>query len=976
MVVAAAVVLGLAASLNIAVSNLPDVRPPRLVVSTVWPGLPAAEIRETLTKPIEDVLAGVKGLKSLESVSRMGVSVITVDYHWGTDLNLAGVELRELIDSAYTVLPAGAGKPLVLPVDPADEALMVIGVFPRGGDLGAARRLAEREIRTRLQQVPGAGTVVVAGGSLDEVAVQVDRSALAARGLSLDELARILAAENYDYPAGVIHEGDRELAVKTTGTVGDLGALAALWIKDFRLGEVARLEQAPGKARSAFSLDGQPGIGLYVHRQIQSNPLAAAAGLREELERLGRSYGQELEFRLVWDSSRYMSRSLQGLGLAGATGVAAAFLVLFLFIGELRASLIIMSAIPLAILCSLAALAALGRSLNLMSIAGLTLGIGMMIDNSVVIVEHLDRRLGGARADADGVIEAASALSLSNMASTVTSIIVFLPLLFLPGLIGAVFADLALAVMFAQVASWIVSVTVVPVLYLRLPRLGRGGKQPKRQFMARAEGRWARIMAAFVRRPVRLFAVVGAMGAAAAVSLWFLPVEFMPLQDSGVLDVELAMAHGQTVARSVELLKDTEVRLKTVPGVAAVFSRTGGEADDWYFLADPRARDGLAAVRVVLSEGERRPAQAIANELRGILAAMPDQADFQATVSLPANPVAKLLGMDGGTRLVIAAESPSALEGRLAETAAWFRQQRRGLAWTVEPEGMRTELRFTPDRPALARYQAGLDQVAQTLRDGTDGALVSRLATAGHPVPVRLSYQPNGTAEDLGRFPLRAGPQLVELRSLGEFREESVPEAFYRHGRHDAALIVSSSPVGDGAPAWLADPQAAEAADQLRWLLMAIALILVLLYLFLGAQLQSFTLPALLMSSIPLAFGGIFAALLIARSSINLDSLLGVIVLMGVVINSAMVLFETYETLRELPALPRVFRGTRQRIRPILITSSITVVSLLPMALNFGGANSQSSLTVAVIGGLVASTVLSLFVVPALFLRRFRGRHA
>ncbi len=1003
MVFVTLVLLGIVAASTLGMAALPEVHVPKMVVSTAYPGLPADEIRSLITQPLEDALSGVRGMKHVESVSREGVSTITMEFHWGTDLRLAGVELRETIDRVFSTLPADTQKPQVLPIDPGDDPLVIIAIKVKNGDRLMARRLADRELKSRLQQVRGAGMIVVVGGQAEEIRLLVDRQALYGHNTTIPELSRAIAAANYDYPAGMITEGEKQLMVKAVGAVTSPEALGELYVhpmattsqvpQAFQVKNVARIETGASQQHSLFSVNGDEGIGLYVHRQAGISPIEAADNIMREITALRQSYEQDLDIQVVWDGSIFMRRGVQDLVCSGLLGVVIAFTVLVLFTRDPLSALIIMTAVPVSILVSLLFLKLAGRTINLMSMGGLALGIGMMVDNSVVILENLQKTisLAGRPKTVAEVVARTSELSLSNMGATMTSVIVFVPVMFLPGLIGAVFADLSIAVISAQLASFAVSITLVPVLFLILPQrwwVHKAGRPINAGFLGLVDGLFRRTMPVLIRKPGWMLVGLVMILGIGLLSLRLLPFEFMPMTDTGAIDVSVDLPFGTTVERTVALAADIERSLARLPGVVSVFCRAGGEDRDARYHADPSERESLLHVRLVLSQGNRPRASTIAAQIESLI----HMVGIPVSVSLPANPISRLLDLgNGGSSVLVRAKNQLELKSRLTTIKTLFNQSVPAAHTTIFPDGLSPELRFVPDRMALAKYQADLMAVSEALRTGLDGVVGTAISHDGREIPVRLKMSAIPILAELGHYCLRSQQgSLLATNELGRFEETKVSQALYRVDRSDAGRVLiedssitesgTVSTVLDRLPDYASVPARDILHEQLLSFGLILLLILVLLYLFLAAQLQSFVLPLLLMVTIPLAFSGIFVALVIAGSSINFDALLGIIVLFGVVINNSIILYEVYET-RMLTAtasksrvLILIMAGTRERIRPIVITVSISAISMLPLALDFSGTSTQGSMAVAVIGGLLVSSFLTIFIIPLIFLAWFGRR--
>lgn len=976
MVMIALVLVSTVAAASLGLAALPEVRLPKLVVSTQYPGLPTQDVRTLLTLPLEDALASSRGLKHLESVSREGVSTLTLEFHWGTDLGVAGVEVREALDAARSVLPSDAKKPLVLP-DPADEAVAVVAVVPRSGDLAQAKRLATHDLRTRLQRVSGVGAVVAVGGLDEEVRVDADRTKLQARGLTVADLAQTLAAANYDYPAGTLIEAGDELVVKAQGRVADLDGLGGLWLQaggpgqtsaPFRLSEVGTVGLAAADPVSVFSVSGTPGVGLFVHKQPGADPVKTVDGVRREVAGLARDWGRDLDVSLAWDGTRQVRDGLAALVLDALAGALVAFLVVYFFVRDPATALIIVVSVPVAIVFTLGTLKLLGRTLNLFSLGGLALSIGMMVDHAVVVLENLHRRVGAGPKTPAAVTAATTDLSMSNVGATATAVIVFLPVLFLPGVVGAVFTDLSLAVIGAHLASFLLSITLVPALFLLLPTRHR----PPGRVTLKLERGYRKALVAALHRPWVLAAYLGAVVGVGVCLVPALKFEPFPVLDEGAVDAEVSLSPGTTLTAAGAVGRDLEARLGALPGVASVFSRAGGEADDALYHADPDERQERLHTRVLLAPGVR--AEAVTDSIRRALDGI-----GEAEATLPVSPVVRLLGVEqGGPSLLVTGARPSEARSRLADLRS-APGSPPGLR--VRPDGSRPELHFTPDRPQLAQAGADLTSVALALGAGLDGVVPTKVTVGGRDVDVRvrLHTADRASLDAVRQFPVRGeGGRLVAAGELGTLSQVETEAALYRYDRADA-LIVRSDTGGKWAegrpgvrvPAWEA------AGEQAGSFLLTFALILVLLYLFLGAQTGSFVLPLAVMSAIPLSFAGIVAALVAGGVSVNASSLLGVVALFGVVINNSILLYQVYrDRSRAGSSWPGiVVGGSLTRLRPIVMTASITVLSLLPLVLDPRG-SAEGGMALALVGGLSVSTVLTLFVVPLLFLPQFRKRGA
>jgi multidrug efflux pump subunit AcrB len=994
MIFAGVMILGTTAALNLHLELLPELTIPKLTVSTSFPGLPASEVRSLITLPLEDQLASVKGVRRVSSVSRDSLSIITLEFSWGDDMVSAAVRTREGIDIAYAALPSDAGKPLVLPTEAGERPIAVVAVRPRMGDLSFARRLGEREIKTQLQQVDGVGSVVLAGGAVEEVVISIDQSQMASRGLSVHDVAALVAKNNYDYPAGTIIEGNVEHLVKAAGTVTDpvdLGEFRFAAPKSaLRLSDIATISLDQRERLSFFQVDGAEAVGLSVIKRKGASPIGVSQGLKEVVARLDASYGKDLDIRIIADGSLFIAASLRSLALSTLAGSLIAFLVLIVFIRTVRTAALLMLSLPIAITVTLLALQVFGRTINIMSLGGLALGIGMIVDNNVVILENLQKRQVGVLATAESVLRHTLELASSRLGSTLTLAVVFLPVVFLPGLLGALFTDLALSVIFGQVASFLTSITLMPVLFLLLER--RGAVQSVRPRRAWSDRIFRRLLASTFRKPWTIGAAVGVLTALGVLFVPLLGFDFVPPQDTGEMEVSVTMPYGTELERSAAVAADAAKVLKGVPGVQRIYARAGGEPGDAQYYADPEERREIIHFRVLLDPRRTRSTAMVTADIRSTLTIESGVVD----VALPGSVIAPLLGLGkGGRAITVRGSTQAEAQSRGRSISARFSAARPtgSLAARVgfQPEGERPEMRLIPDRDAVALAGLSLADLAETVRGAIAGSYPSRMSIDGRDldVRVRIDRRQASRPQDLPALvigtPRGSGSRLSELVRM---RSELEVPALYRRDRADA-VIVNIEPRGGseaGVAAeigslekrfeWLRSVEGSVLSENVHALLAALLLVVVLLYLVLGAQFESFLLPALLLSALPLSFSGISLALGLSAKPISLDSALGIIVLFGIAVNNSIILYETCSARRRagVPMVAAVYQGTADRMRPIVITMLITVLSLLPIAIDLSHTSAESGMAVAIIGGLFVSTILTLFVLPRLFIVYFRGR--
>lgn len=994
MLYAGLVFFGLLAAGNLPVDFLPSVTVPTLVVSAGYTGASPEEVRQLVTIPLEDAFASLKGIQSIRSVSRRGTSTITLDFHWGTAMAFAGVQTREIIDTTFPLLPQAADRPQVLPIDPGSQPVMIIGVRSVDGDLQSARQIADRELRSALQRVEGAGSVILVGGSDREVWVEADQSRMLATGLTLDGVASFLASENVDLPAGSFTGGHTEYLVRTNGRVSSPASLAALRVPlrnggGVEIGDFARVSWHAKEPVSLFMVDGKESVGIVVRGRPGESPVELSKRIRAELFRLSSDYRGNVEIGVVEDASETIVQSINGMLSSALLGGGGAFLVMLIFLRRLRPALILIASVPASVLFCLVLLWFTGRSINMMSLGGIALSIGMLVDDGVVVLENLERRLavrptGSLR---EAVVGAGSEVFSSILGSTLTTMVVFVPVIFLPGLIGALYADLALSVVYCLFASLIVSITLVPVLFLLTYPANptwRGERALRASLLERG---YRRSLAVGLRRP---YLVIAAVGLAAAGTVALFPavrLTFVAPYDDGRIRITIVAAPSTSMTELKRIAESVSRRILRFGEIKSVWGRAGGESDDIFSLADAALNRHTLAMTVETKYVRKPDSMPIVEALRRSIGV--DNASL--AVSLPASAIARLLGIQlGGDHFVVPGATP---DGARAKAEALLGKIRRVLPRAearITQTSRVPEIHLEPRRDLLARTGLSLSSVARTVFEGLHGAVPTKIVADGHDYDVRviLSESARSSVEALSSVRVRAtSGELVRTGEVVKVSRAASAAMLLRRDREDAVTIsVRVAGNHDGTLGDLIELERTKdgVVDETRTvfdrhrgdIFIVLGVALLLLYLLLGAQFESFVQPLIILISVPLAAVGVFGALVVSGHSLDLSSGLGGLVLLGTTVKVSIILFANFRRRIDsgAPAVFALYSGTSERLRPILISSLATVVALLPAALNLNGLSTEDGIAITVIGGLVVSAGLTLYVVPLLALAYYRIR--
>jgi multidrug efflux pump subunit AcrB len=979
-----ALLLGGGFSLSVlSLDRLPEFSYPRVTVETLYPGMAAAELRSIVTIPVEDALSSVKGLQRIRSVSRDGASVVVLDFRWGTDPNGASVLVREAIDGVYPNLPEGVKKPLVVPGDPDEEPHSILSVHSRTGDGVFERNMAEYEIRSLLRTLDGVGRVVLVGGERPEALIRVDIPRALSGGMGPGELAQYLSSETVDVPGGNAREGDMELVVVSTGRPGSMEELSRVLVplgsSPARISDLAELSEGRARRRSLFLSRNREETALEIYRRSGADPAALSRDLRRVLE--GAAFSRDLEVELVYDSSPAILEGVKNLGVSALLGALAVTGTLLFFIRRLRYSLLAALSIPVSASAALIALALAGRSLNGMSLGGIALGIGLVSDTSVIVLDLLHRRFSASprRPPPEELGELAASVSASSFASTATTAVVFFPIMFLPGPLGALFGDCSLALIASITAGWLFAQLALPSLY----RLLHGPARCRRAAPAAPGGagalrRYRLLLAAGIRRPLPVFLSAGVLSLAGALILFTRPAAFV-FPDAAVeaelilgfpagTDLEAAGCCGLLLSRA----------LSEIPGIRRIFGRAGAEEEDVGRRADTDYRKEDLRLRCIFAPGAD-PAEVL-GEIRGILAgtggSLPPGTTWSA--GYPQDRTERLLGLSPARTLAIRGKDPEEAGVRAREAAAKLR----GAAYTLRPGGRRPELRIRPDREAAAQLGISALRMAELVRAATEGLVAARLEIQGRPLEVRVTgdlrdRKPWGSPEPealVAAIPLGltdGGP--IFLGAVGRVERTEAEAALARLDRGDVVYLDLNG--GGALTETLEGMPGISRADESVFaryrssLQLTVLLVLILLYMTLGAQFESFTLPGLLMLTIPFSLAGAGPALFLTGTGLDSGSVLGLVVLFGLAVNNGIVLYETAaEKMRGgLSPAAAVYAGAAGRFRPVLATTVTTLLALLPLAAVPLGAG-QQSMAAAMLGGMAASTLLTLFALPPVFI--------
>ncbi|GMO25501.1 MAG: efflux RND transporter permease subunit [Termitinemataceae bacterium] len=1002
----AIILAGIFCAIILPIDRLPEINFPRITVETNYYGMDAEEIRSTITIPIEDILSPVKGLERISSISRSGDSIVILDFRWGINPTLAAVSVREAMDAIYASLPEGAEKPVVVLGSSNDDAHAVLAVRSLKGDSFYERNFCEYELRNRLRRVENVGNIILSGGNKKEIHITADVQKTAGRKLTPDVLANMIAAQTAELPAGNAKEGDLELVVLSSGKPKSVKELQAIVLQTdsgpLALNDIANIKEGAAKKKSLFVYNGKAQTSLDVYRRTGSDPVALSLDLKKLVKEINTQFQNEIEVNLVYDSVPEIISSLINLCVSMALGAIAVTLVLIFFLRTVRYSLLAAFSIIISAAFALIVLFLFGKSLNSMSLSGLALGIGLVSDTSVIILDVLCSNFSNktenqsAAPSSSSISSCVSKLSASSFGGSATTAVVFLPIIFLPGALGALFGDLSIAIVASVLAGWAYSQFALPVLFKmffknkHISPLNQSVKKLDLQLCYRAFLRFSMRKAKIVFLVASLVSIVG------FVLLTQRPVSFTTTGLSSEINIKINYPSGATLDY---MLNDTEIISGAIAKndyIDSVFCKAGAEIEDVKRRSSPDYRSENVLYRCFAKKNVS-PDKAM-QELMMILKAAGYSSDANnVQLSYPQDKTEIFLGLNSGAKLALkgSALSQNGLNQKMVKTAISVSNKINNssindVSINIEPLEKEPQIRIVPKRDIQVLTSVTTANIANIVASITDGYVASTIEIDGQLRDVRVlgNEYKNSNSMELKAIPIgitSTGP--VFLGTVSNIQRMENFQALARLDRSDVIYInVSSALRNKKQVNKLIDDCLVETKELTRIddstfskykssLILTILLVLVLLYMTMGAQFESFILPFIFMITIPLALAGAGPALTLSGSTLDFGAALGIIVLLGIVVNNGIVLYETCEEKVNNGMIPliAVYSGASQRLKPVLATTVTTMIVLVPLLVSTFAAT-QKSMACAMLGGCFASAVLTLFVLPPIFVTFFNLR--
>ncbi|MCC7142199.1 MAG: efflux RND transporter permease subunit [Candidatus Eisenbacteria bacterium] len=999
MLIAATILFGLVAGQRIGISQFPDVDFPTISVSVNWEGAAPEVIENDVVEILEDALVQVEGVRSITSTSRQGSASLTVELALSRDVDLALQDVQTRIAQAQQRLPRDIDPPVVSKTNPEDQPIMWVGLsgpFPRA----VLSDYARYRVREKLQTVPGVGEINMGGYLERNIRLWIDSNRLDERGLTVTEVIAALQREHVELPAGRLETEGREVNVRVMGEAFDLDTFRRIVVggsggAPIYLEDVALVEDGFEDVRRMARVNGEPAQGLGIKKQRGANAVEVAHGIKAAMEEIRKGLPEGMEIGLNFDSTRFIEESVHEIQLELVLAVILTALVCWMFLGSFSSTLNVILAIPMSLLGTVAVIYFLGFTFNTFTLLGMALAVGIVVDDAIMVLENIVRHGEMGKDKVRAAREGTAEIAFAALAATIAVVAIFLPVVFMEGVVGKFFLQFGITLCVAVLLSYLEAVTLAPARCAQILNTSREGRGRVGRAMDSGfswlEGAYTTTLRRVLKHPYMILGGATALFVGAIFVFRSLPAEFVPTQDQSRLMIRLQTAVGSDLDETDRLFQKAEAIVNARPEVTRAFAVVGGFGGGainsgvfFVTLVPPNQRDldhleFMALVRKEL------------NAIPGLRAVVQDlsQQGFTAQRGFPVE--FSVRGSDWNQLVDLSSDVMRDLQasGTVVDLDTDYQL------------GM-PELRILPDRARCADLGIPVQDVASAINALVGGVRVGKYSEGGRRIDTRLRLlaSQRSRPEDVARLRLRtASGELVPLSSVVKMEERPALQAITRRDRERAITVFANVAQGHSQQEALAKVEelskgmpvgtrlvlgGASVAfkESMGGLIFALVLGVMVAYMVLASQFNSFLHPITVLTVLPLSVAGAAAGLLVAGKSLNIFSMIGLLLLMGIAKKNSIILVDYAQQMRNQgkSAYDAIMTAGPRRLRPILMTSIATLMAAVPPALGIGpGSEIRAPMAIAVIGGMIVATALSLLVVPAFFLvsdraaQRMRG---
>ncbi|NQT23311.1 MAG: efflux RND transporter permease subunit [Candidatus Omnitrophica bacterium] len=1010
MVVLAVVLFGFISLSMLPQELFPPITYPKLTVATVYANAAPEEIEALITKPVEEAVGTVSGLRKIKSISKEGISLVIAEFGWKENMDFASLRVREKIDLIKERLPRDSGEPLVMKYNPFERPIMTLSVTGKRSPVDV-REIARIIIKDELEKVEGVAAASISGGLEREILVEIDQARLYAQDVPIMDVVHAITNANLNYPAGTIKESFYEYLIRTLGEFEHIDEIENIPVKTFKkedlyyipeekkdkhisaganmvlLKDVATIHDTYKQRTSYSRHNGKENVSISIQKQAQVNTLRVVNRVKNALKLIDKEVPDDIYIEIVEDQSKFIKDSINGVKDAAIIGGILVFIVLYVFLRSIKSSVIVTFSIPISIMAVFVSMYLFGISINMISLAGLALGVGMLVDSAIVVLENIARHRSLGETPERAATEGTNEVSSAILASTFTTIVVFFPMAFVIGIVGQLVKDLAFTIIFALIASLVVALSVIPLLASKMAvKIQAQGEKIQKLL-----DDFGNFLTAFLKKRYIGYIAILILCAIALMFYSGLDKELMPKMDQGSFDIKLNMPVGTRLEVTNRNALKIEEYILTVPDVKEVNTIVGSTKGNRPEDVLLRLGSYQAEILVNLKRRKKISTKELVQLIKSHLSSM----------NLEGGGVEYIL-QESVFSAMLEESSPIAIEIKgkdipeMEKAVDMVKDVLKGIKGVY---GIRSDMpepspetRIIVDKDRAAAHHFSVVDIAQTSQAAIRGYIASEFKEKGQEVDirVRLRSEDRNTFDKIARIHLTSPAGIrVPLTTLVKFERGKGPNEIIRLEQERTIVVAANifkRPLKnvtrdiEKALRTLEVPKdctvklAGESEDMNQSfdsLRNALILSVLLVYMIMAGQFESLWQPFVIMFTVPLSLIGVVFALFITGTSVNVIALLGVMILGGIVVNNGIVLVDYVNLLIEkgMSVSKALVEASKTRIRPILMTAMTTIFGFLPMALAKGeGAELRAPLAISVIGGLFVSTFLSLLIIPAIYL--------
>lgn len=992
MFILAALVLGGISLKNLAIDLLPDMEIPVAVVVTNYDGAAPQEIEQLVTRPIEQSVVAIEGVTTVESMSQPGTSLVVMQFNWGTSIDESMNKIREKVDQVVGFLPEDASRPTIIKIDPTAMPIMWIGL--NGASPEKLQQIAEDEITPIFERVNGVASVAIEGGKTREIQVELDQTQLALYGVNGSQVIQALAAENRSASAGNLTRGAQDLQIRIDGEFTSIADIenTQIMLQDgnmIKVKDVATIKDTYKDETTKSLVDGEEALVLSVMKQSDANTVQVSDDMRKAMDKLSKQLEEDgLSLTMIIDTSDFIRQSINSVVNNMIMGAVLAVAILLMFLQNIRTTFVIGLSIPIAIITTFILMYFTGETLNILSMGGLALGLGIMLDSSIVILENIFTKRRQGLSIIDAAREGASELGSAVIASTTTTIVVFLPIVYVEGLAAQLFRPLSMTVTFSLTASVLVALTLIPMFASKMlhnvklqsediEQMGRFDR-----LFEKFKSAYGRALSLALRRRKTTIAITFGLIILSFALSPLIGAEFIPASDQGQIQVNVVTQEGSK-------LEETDAIIRQINGSIDEYA----EIIDTYYVSigggsgfgDGVPNEAMYMIQLVPPKERDMTTTEFMKQLDIIAQDIPGAEITVMAVE------STHMGTGSPIQVNISGADLDVLKD-LSQQVTWLLEEIPGttnIETTVE-EG-RPELNIRVDRELAHAYGLSYQQIMSEITLGFTGQTATRYREGGSEYDVRVMFpeESRESIRDLETMTIRNNQGVdVPLTAVAELRQIQGPTQINRSNQQ-RQVRVSSDLVDRDLGSVMVDIENAlsrmntpdgyqistggEMEDMIEafgQLALALGLSIFLVYMVMAVQFESFWQPFIIMFSMPTMLIGVILGLVITNQALSVPALIGLIMLAGIVVNNAIILVDYTNILRDrgMEKMEAIVQAGKSRLRPILMTTLTTVIGMIPLALGLGeGTETQVPMAVVIIFGLTTSTIFTLFLIPVIY---------